>query len=138
MSAFAGYAAQSFTVKSEEETILSPTPNVDYRMMRAGGGGQLMLTDTIAMSIEAAWLQMLSVGQIGQWFPRATAGGVEVGMDATYAVSPRFFARAFGSYQRVFFDFNSQPSDVEREGVKAAGGATDTYLTFGLGAGVRL
>jgi hypothetical protein len=136
--AFAGYAAQSFTVKSQEKDIASPTPNVDYRMMRAGGGGELRITDTIVMTMEAAWLQMLSVGQIGQWFPRATAGGVEVGMDATYAVSPRFFARAFGTYQRVFFDFNSKPEDTQRVGVKVAGGATDTYLTFGLGAGVRL
>ena len=136
--AFGGYAAQSFTVKSEEKGIASPTPNVDYRMMRVGGGGELALTDTIALSMDLAWLQMLSVGQIGQWFPRAQAGGVEATMDATYAVSPRFFARAFGTYQRVFFDFNSKPEDTQRDGVKVAGGATDTYLTFGLGAGVRL
>jgi hypothetical protein len=59
-------------------------------------------------------------------------------MDATYAVTPRFFARAFSNYQRVFFDFNSKPGDKDRDGVRLAGGATDTYLTFGLGAGVRL
>jgi hypothetical protein len=135
---FAGYAMQRFSVSSESDTVSSPTPNVDYRMLRGGAGGEFVLTDTITMGIEAAWLQMLSVGQIGEWFPRATAGGVEAGVDATYAVTPRFFARAFGNYQRVFFDFNSKPEDTDREGVKVAGGATDTYLTFGLGAGVRL
>jgi hypothetical protein len=128
-----GYAAQSFLVKSQSKTLTSPTPNVSYRMLRMGLGTDLAVTNSIAMGIDASWLQVLDAGQIGDWFPRAQVAGVEFGLAATYALSPRFFARAFGMYQRMFFDFNSKPTDK-----RIAGGATDNYLTAGLGLGVSL
>jgi hypothetical protein len=131
--AFAGYAMQTFTLESKTGNITSPTPNTDYRMLRAGAGGDVQFTDKFAVGLEAAWLQFLSVGQIGEWFPRSSAGGIEVGAELSYAVTPMFYARGFGSYQRVFFDFNAEPGDA-----RVAGGATDNYLTVGLGAGIRL
>ena len=85
------------------------------------------------MGMDAAWLHFLSVGEIGEWFPRTSAAGVEVGADLVYAVTPMFYATVFGAYQRVFFDFNSQEGDE-----RVAGGATDNYVTVGLGAGIRL
>ena len=130
---YAGYGIQRFSQESKTKGIRSPTPNVDYRFLRAGLGGDFTFSDKIAFGMDAAWLQMLSVGQIGEWFPRANAAGVEFNMDMTYAVNERFYARLFGGYQRVFFDFNSKPGDT-----KVAGGATDNYVTAGLGAGVHL
>jgi hypothetical protein len=130
---FAGYGIQRFSQESKTKGIQSPTPNVDYRMARMGLGGDFVFSDTLTMGLEAAWLQMLSVGQIGEWFPQASAAGVEMGMDVSYAVTPRFFARLFGGYQRVFFDFNPKVGDTN-----VAGGATDNYVTAGLGAGMHL
>jgi hypothetical protein len=133
LRAFGGYGIQRFSQESKTKGIRSPTPNVDYRFIRMGAGGDFAMSEKIAFGMEAAWLQMLSVGQIGEWFPRASAAGLEVGMDMTYAVNDRFYARLFGGYQRVFFDFNSEPGDPT-----VAGGATDNYVTAGLGAGIHL
>lgn len=131
--AFGGYGMQRFSLESQSGNVRSPTPNVDYRMLRGGLGADFALTHALMLGVEGAWLQLLSIGEIGEWFPRTSAGGVEVGLDATYAITERFYARAFAAYQRMFFDFNAQPTDQ-----LIAGGATDQYVTFGLGAGVQL
>ncbi|MET0388931.1 MAG: hypothetical protein ABW321_23360 [Polyangiales bacterium] len=133
VSAFSGYAMNRFEISPVNGSVSAPTPSVDYRTIRSGLGAELSLTDAMAIGVEGAWLNVLSVGDIGQWFPRSTAGGVELGMFATYAMTRGFYARVAAAYQRTFFDFNSQPGDKY-----IAGGATDQYLALSLGAGVRL
>jgi hypothetical protein len=128
-----GYGIQRFSQESKTKDVSSPTPNTDYRFIRMGLGGDFAMNDKLSLGMDAAWLQMLSVGQIGEWFPRSNAAGVEFGMDMTYAMNDRFYARLFGGYQRVFFDFHSKPGDSN-----VAGGATDNYVTAGLGAGIHL
>jgi hypothetical protein len=133
ISAFCGYAMSRFSTEAETEGVEAPTPDVDYRMIRSGAGTELRLPRAIVLGMDAAWLHMLSVGEIGAWFPRTTAGGVEFALFATYPLSQHFFARLTGSYVRHFFDFNSQPGDE-----RVAGGATDQYLTASLSIGVGL
>lgn len=133
ISAFSGYAMSRFTTTAENEEVVPPTPNTDYRMIRSGAGTELTLPHAILLGMDLAWLHMLSVGEVGSWFPRTTAGGVEFALFATYPLSQHFFARLTGAYTRHFFDFNSQPGDE-----RAAGGATDQYLTASLSIGVGL
>lgn len=133
LSAFTGYGMNRFNVTSEKEGVGVPTPGVDYRMIRSGAGAEFALSDTLMLGLDAAWLHILSVGDIGEWFPRATAGGIEAAVFATYSLMPGVSARASASYQRNFFDFNPRPSDEY-----AAGGALDQYLAVTVGAGVEL
>jgi hypothetical protein len=133
VSLFSGYAMSKLGIEPEQADVSSPMPNVDYRMVRTGAGAEFALTNRFSLGLDAAWLQVLSVGELGEWFPRATAGGVEVMLAASYALSQHFFARVTATYQRTFFDFNSQPGDAQ-----VAGGATDQYLTAAVGMGVNL
>lgn len=133
LSGFTGYAMNSFAITSETKGISSPTPSVDYRMIRTGAGGEFALSDSITFGLDAAFLSFLSVGDIGKWFPRAEAAGFELAGSASYNLTPGIFARAAASYQRAFFDFNGQPNDKYR-----AQGATDQFLSVSVGAGLRM
>lgn len=133
VSAFSGYAMSRFAISSVNKEISVPTPSVDYRMLRTGAGGEFALSDSFTLGLDAAFLSLLSVGDIGKWFPRAQAGGLEVAASASYSLTQGVFARFGASYQRTFFDFNGQPDDAYR-----AQGATDQYLSVSIGAGVRL
>jgi hypothetical protein len=102
-------------------------------MIRTGAGSELRLTEVLGLALEAAWLHVLSVGEIGKWFPRATAGAFELGIQLSYALGHHMFARLGASYQRMAFDFHARPGDR-----KIAGGATDQLLTASLGIGVGI
>jgi hypothetical protein len=133
VSAFFGYAMMRGSVAAQQSDSAVRTPGVDYRALRSGLGTEFKLADGVALGVDAAWLTMLSVGELGAWFPRATASGLELALQATYALSEHFFARVSGSYRRAVFDFHPQPGDK-----RVAGGATDDVLTVSAGAGVSL
>jgi hypothetical protein len=133
LSAFSGYAMNRVSISSEDDDVSVPTPSVDYRMIRSGAGAEFALGDSLGLGLDVAWLSYLSAGDLGTWFPRASAGGFELSGAATYNLTSGIFARASASYQRTFFDFNPRPDDKY-----AASGATDQYLSMSLGAGVKL
>lgn len=133
VSAFAGYAIAQASMNPTESGVAALTPAVDYRSVRSGLGAEVAVGDDTAIALDAAWLTLLSVGDLERWFPRATASGLELALQATYALTDRFFARAAGSYRRVAFDFHSRAGDA-----RIAGGAVDTMLTLSLSAGVSL
>ncbi|HKP61003.1 MAG TPA: hypothetical protein VJV78_29940 [Polyangiales bacterium] len=133
VSAFSGYAMNRVNISSESEDVSVPSPSVDYRMIRTGAGGEFALSDSFGLALDAAWLAYLSAGDMGRWFPRATATGLEVSTAASYNLTSSIFARVAATYQVSFFDFNPRPDDKY-----AAGGATDQYLSLSLGAGVKL
>jgi hypothetical protein len=133
VSVFSGYAVSHFTVTPQTASFTSPTPSVDYRSIRSGLGGELSLSESTRLGLDAAYLSYLEVGEIGRWFPRATAGGIELGVFGTYAITSAIQARVSAAYQRTFFDFHARPGDKN-----IAGGALDQYLSLSLGAGVAL
>jgi hypothetical protein len=133
VSAFSGYTMQRLSFSSDSQGQDAPTPDIDYRMIRTGAGSELRLTEVLGLALEAAWLHVLSVGEIGKWFPRATAGAFELGIQLSYALGHHMFARLGASYQRMAFDFHARPGDR-----KIAGGATDQLLTASLGIGVGI
>jgi hypothetical protein len=133
VSAFSGYAMSRFSINAPSNDVRTPSPSVDYRTIRSGLGTEIVLSDALALGLDAAWLNFLSVGEIGKWFPRATAAGFETALYGTYAMSDDIFMRVAAAYQRTFFDFNSRPGDKN-----VAGGAVDQYLALSIGAGVKL
>jgi hypothetical protein len=78
-------------------------------------------------------LNFLSVGDIANWFPRATAAGIELSLASTYRVTGNIYTRLTAVYSRAFFDFHAQPGDKY-----VAGGALDQTLALALGVGVQL
>ncbi|MEY4514393.1 MAG: hypothetical protein RLZZ450_6515 [Pseudomonadota bacterium] len=133
VSAFVGYTLLRGSVSAEPSETTVKTPGVDYRALRSGVGTELKVVDGMTVAADVAWLNMLSVGELGTWFPRATASGFELAVQANYALTEHFFARVAGSYRRAVFDFHAQPGDQ-----RVAGGATDDVLTLSAGAGVSL
>ena len=133
VSVFSGYAMNRFAISPVSNGILLPAPSVDYRMIRTGLGAEFAFSQAFALAVDGAWLNLLSVGEIGKWFPHATAGGIELAMFATYNMTQRVFARVSAAYQRTFFDFNPRLGDE-----KVAGGATDEYFAMSIAAGVIL
>jgi hypothetical protein len=133
VSLFSGYSLSRFAIKSEADGVSAPTPSVDYRSIRSGVGAELALSDSMRVALDAAWLNFLSVGEIARWFPRATAGGIELSLASTYRVTGNMFMRAAAVYSRAFFDFNVQPGDKY-----IAGGALDQSLALALGVGMQL
>lgn len=133
ISLFSGYSLSRFAFKSEADGVAAPTPSVDYRSIRSGVGSELALSDSLRVALDAAWLSFLSVGEIGRWFPRATAAGIELSLASTYRVTGNIFTRLSAVYSRAFFDFNVQRGDPY-----IAGGALDQSLALALGLGVQL
>lgn len=133
VSAFWGYAASHFAIAPEVTGLVSPTPSVDYRMVRPGVGAEFAIDDALRVGIDGAWLLIVSAGEIARWFPHSTAGGLELSAFATYHITSSLYMRADATYQRAYFDFHSKPEDS-----RIAGGATDQYIAMSVGAGVSL
>lgn len=133
LSAFSGYAVTRLTLDGGENDGVARTPQIDYRSIRSGAGTELTITDAMALGVDVAYLKFLSVGELSEWFPRASAGGVELALTAHYVLTKHLFARVSAAYQRNFFDFHSRPGDA-----RAAGGATDQYMTMSIGVGASL
>ena len=77
-------------------------------------GGDFQFTDSLAMGLDAAWLQFLTSARSASGSRARRAPVSRSGTDIVYAVTPMFFARAFGAYQRVFFDFKLEDGDENR------------------------
>jgi hypothetical protein len=133
VSLFSGYSLSRFAIKSEADGVTPPAPSVDYRSIRSGLGAELALSPSMRVAFDAAWLNFLSVGDIAQWFPRATAAGIELSLASTYRVTGNVFMRVAAVYSRAFFDFHAQRGDKY-----VAGGALDQSLALALGVGMQL
>ncbi len=80
------------------------------------------------------------------WFPKAEADGMELGVQIGYSLSESLAILVNGDYRRYGFNFHRVPADqtpplpagTTEYGVPVAGGATDTYLGFWAGVGFTL
>lgn len=129
VNAIVGYDIQRFRVDNAGGKPAA-VPSVDYRMIRYGLGGKVALMERLKIGIEAAWLLINSSGELASkaWFPQAKGNALEGTLYADVSLIGALNARARVSYQRAYFDFNSRVGDT-----RVAGGATDDYLSGGLG-----
>jgi hypothetical protein len=126
-----GYGVQTFSME-DKGGVDAPVPDVDYRGIRAGGGGRYQIADGYNLGLDAAYLVLSSLGELKSknWFPQASGAGLQAQLFADARVYKGLSARLFAAYQRNFFDFNSTTADL-----RVAGGAVDQYITAGLGVG---
>jgi hypothetical protein len=87
-----------FVVKPETKDTPTLTPGVDYRTVRSGVGAEVAVTDTLVMGSDLAYLYVLSAGQVNEWFPRASANGLELSLHASYILTRHLYARVSAAY----------------------------------------
>jgi hypothetical protein len=134
VSLLGGYGIERFAF-DESKAKPAPTPNVDYRFVRMGGEGEFAVSDKFSLGARAAFLWLLSVGEIGTdtWFPRISGNAFESTAFAAFALSPKLDLMLSAGLTHYFFDFGAKAGDP-----LVAGGATDDYITVSLGLRVSL
>jgi hypothetical protein len=137
LAAIDGLANQTFAIDTTEDAgveIDPGVPSTSYTYLRLGAELRFALGDTFALGLAAAYLPTLSTGELekDEWFPRASAKGIEGEMSLSYALTPAFEVIGAAGLQRFAFSFDPQPEDVAANRA-IAGGATDQYLWGTLG-----
>ncbi len=124
LSAVAGYrmADFSFGAASDGSTI-DGLAAVAYRALRVGGAVELRLTDGLAVFAEGAYLNVTQSGQIAtEFFPGASAAGMEAPGGVRYSVSSSIDLQASGVFTHYALTFRPEPDSLY-----IAAGATDRY-----------
>ncbi len=120
----AAYGSESF-----EFTAYDPSanfPSVAYRFVRMSADVRVPL-GRVALFCNGGYLDVLSAGDVGSRFPKASVGGVQAELGAGFRIVPGLETRLSGSYRRFFYSMNPTPGDSF-----VAGGALDQF--FGLQA----
>jgi hypothetical protein len=121
----AGYAGNDFTF-GPAVTPASQLPSAAYELLRAGLDGRLT-RGALDVHAAASYLDVLSAGEFGKLFPRATVGGIEAGLGVSDTFAPSFELSLDVVYTRFFYSLLPQPGDPS-----VAGGALDQMGTVSL------
>lgn len=121
-----GYGDNNFSF----DGAVTPTeqlPSVDYQYLRAGVDGRYSLGD---LSVRAAfgYRGVLSTGQVGKLFPRASAGGIDASLGLSRMMAPGIELSLDVQYTRFYYSLLPQPGDSY-----VAGGALDEMACVSLG-----
>jgi hypothetical protein len=81
------------TLTQADPGFLGPRGGVAYRVR---------VTERLALQARAAFLFTLSRGQLDQAFPRASAFGLDAGLQVALTLVPGVQLRASGDWSRVF------------------------------------
>jgi len=113
----------------------SPTPDVDYRYLHTGAEGDFAMGDKLRLGLSAGWLWLMSGGELTSkaWFSRATGSGIEGSIFGSYGLTKHIDLFATVGISHFFLSFNPKKGDP-----KIAGGATDDFVTGGIGIRFRL
>jgi len=124
-----GYIADTFAANVG---LLSP--DVDYRVVRAGLLLRLALSQQAFMRANVDYLDVLSTGRLNDRdrFPRAVTRGIDVGLGAGYAFSDNVEAWVAVGLRRYGYDMKVQQGDS-----LIAGGALDEYVSMSMGLTYR-
>jgi hypothetical protein len=130
-----GFGLSGPPVPGEDNT--AGIPSVKYEFFRIGAGFRVGIgkQERFIIATNIAFRGVFSVGGIGtsQWFPEASANGMDAMLMFGYAL-PKGFEIRFGiDYRRYWFDLNPVPPDPPY----VAGGALDQYWGFSIGAAWR-
>jgi hypothetical protein len=101
--------------------IISETPSVDYRYLRPALDARFAF-GPVVLSVDTGYRAILAAGYVGDRFPRASIGGLDVGAGIAVRLPRDLELRLTGQYQRYFYDFHAQPGDAY-----VAGGAVDEF-----------
>ncbi len=133
-SVVAGYGVRRLMLRDSKASP-SPTPDVDYRYLRTGVQGAFAISEKLHLAASATWLYLLSGGELTSagWFPRTTGGGFEASVLGSYGLTEHLDFVATLGLAHFFLSFQPETDDP-----KVAGGATDDFVTGGLGIRFRL
>src|SRR5262249_44571108 len=108
---------------------------VSYTFLRLGVEARIGVTDAFDIGAHFAYRPVLSAGEIqsADWFSRATASGIDIGLLLSYELVPSFDVLLMGDIRRYGYSMNSHPSDA-----RIAGGAADQSLSASVGASFHL
>ena len=134
------YGVQSTNFDSAQDGSTAGVPNVRYEHVRAGTDARLMV-DTVAIQPALALLVPVSLGQLAsrQWFPHATALGLEASLHLAIPMGASLEIVAGGSFRQWGMSLNPKPEDSSVTMLwRAAGGATDRYIIGDIGLVLRI
>jgi ribosomal protein L12E/L44/L45/RPP1/RPP2 len=135
LAAVFGYGSQTFEIdptKTAMGEIPSGIPGTSYSMLRLGVEARLAF-GAVHVGGAMAFLPVLSTGELEDWFPQASASGLEGELSIGYALSPAFELGASFGIQRIALSMNPTLADAQM-GRAIAGGAIDEMLYGTLGA----
>ncbi len=113
-----GYGEIDYTFSGNLNTT-AELPSVQYRFIRGGADGRVAL-GIVNVTLSGSYLAVLSTGAVGNYFGRATVGGVEGNVGVSHGFGHGFEAGVELAYTRFFYTLNPQPGDPY-----VAGGALD-------------
>jgi len=117
-----GFSRQVYSISSS--TGVKPNiPNVGYNALRPALDLKVKIFGPVGFQAGVAYLAILQTGEIGAFFPRATAAGMDANAGFTVSLFDRLELRARFEYQRYWFSLNPEPGDMN-----VAGGALDHYV----------
>lgn len=121
----AGGGVQQFSVDPADTGASPELPSVGYGFVRAGVDARIALPANLAVVAGLGYRQVLSAGEITEddWFPRASAGGVDGRIGLGYAIVDALEARVSVFGRRYFYAMDPEPGDA-----RVAGGALDQYF----------
>jgi hypothetical protein len=105
----------------------SLSPSVAYGYVRPGVDGRYDLR-RFSITAGAGYEAVVSHGPLGDLFPRATTGGLDLRVGGGFRLARNVELRATATYARFFWSMNSQPGDAN-----VAGGALDQFMTAAVG-----
>lgn len=110
-------------------------PSADYQFVRIGAGFTFQATRELSLVTDLGYRAIVGEGDIASdsWFPNASAGGIDFGMQLRYALTESLDVRAGFELERYFFTLNPEVGDDN-----VAGGALDQYIGAFVGVGYAL
>lgn len=128
----ATYGVHSFRV--DDDPLAPLVPDVKYRFIRIGVDGTARISRVI-VGAGFGYRIITDPGPIESdyWFPRASVGGIDVGVFGGYEIVSGVDILMGFDFRRYFYDMNAKPGDRW-----AVGGARDEYIAGWGGFGFRL
>lgn len=135
----AGYGLHSFVVESagpsQPGRLNVPLlPGATYRYIGFGAEARFVTEVGFVGTIRIGYRVLTDLGGIESnlWFPRASGGGMDAGVEVGWAFDEGLELRLGWDVRRYFMSFNPQVTDPN-----IAGGAVDQYFGYTLGLAYR-
>ncbi len=123
-----GYGQNAFSFDSPVSAG-AQLPSAQYSFVRGGVDGRFV-HGPLSVHAGASYLDVLSTGDFGKLFPRASVGGVAAVVGISERVAPRLELSLDVGYTRFFYSLLPVPGDPY-----VAGGALDQMGTLSLSVG---
>lgn len=141
-----GYGRHSFIIENSgpstpDRLNIPVVPGVNYKHIKLDLDARIHIAGGLYTRIFAGYMIILDLGGIEDdvWFPLASGGGFEAGLNLDYEMDNGLTIRVGFDVRRYFMDMNVSPTDENGQGDPwVVGGAVDQYFGYTLGLAYRL